>query len=81
VSLLSTQTDAQEYRSRFVLVFTIVFIIFVLMFCRLFYLQIIQGDYFAETAQKNSIRMRRALAPRGAKGPCWSRAVLPSTSC
>jgi penicillin-binding protein 2 len=65
VSLLSTQTDAQEYRSRFVLVFTIVFIIFVLMFCRLFYLQIIQGDYFAETAQKNSIRMRRALAPRG----------------
>jgi penicillin-binding protein 2 len=65
VSLLSTQSGSQEYRSRFVLAFTVVFIIFVLMFCRLFYLQIIQGDYFAETAQKNSIRMRRALAPRG----------------
>jgi penicillin-binding protein 2 len=65
VSLLSTQSDSQEYRPRFVLAFTVVFIIFVLMFCRLFYLQIIQGDYFKETAQKNSIRMRRALAPRG----------------
>ncbi len=65
MSTLSSQHDAQEYRQRFVLAFTLVAIAFVLLFCRLFYLQIIQADYFKETAQKNSIRMRRALAPRG----------------
>jgi len=65
MSTLSTQHDAQEYRQRFVLAFTLVAIVFVLLFCRLFYLQIIQADYFKETAQKNSIRMRRAIAPRG----------------
>jgi penicillin-binding protein 2 len=59
------QRDSQEYRPKFVLAFTIIFVVFVLLLCRLFYLQIIQGDYFKETAQKNSIRIRRVLAPRG----------------
>jgi len=65
VTTLSSQHDSQEYRSRFALAFTIIFIVFVGMFFRLFYLQIIRADYFRETAEKNSIRMRRALAPRG----------------
>ncbi|MFQ5457081.1 MAG: penicillin-binding protein 2, partial [Myxococcota bacterium] len=65
MTTLSPHHDSQEYRSRFLLAFTVVFIVFVLMFFRLFYLQIIRGDYFRETAQKNSIRMRRAVAPRG----------------
>ena len=57
--------DSQEHRPRFLLAFTLAFVVFVLLLCRLFYLQIIQGDYFRETAQKNSIRIRRVLAPRG----------------
>ena len=65
MNVLLNPHDGQEYRPRFVLAFTTVFVVFVLLFCRLFYLQIIQGDSFRETAEKNSIRIRRVLAPRG----------------
>ncbi len=65
MNVLLNPHDGQEYRPRFVLAFTIVFVVFLLLFCRLFYLQIIQGESFRETAQKNSIRIRRVLAPRG----------------
>ena len=65
VNTLLNSHDGQEYRPRFVLAVAIVFVVFVLLFCRLFYLQIIQGETFRETAEKNSIRIRRVLAPRG----------------
>jgi penicillin-binding protein 2 len=42
-----------------------VFLVFLIIFVRLFYLQVVKGDYFFDLSQNNRIKIQEIPAPRG----------------
>ena len=42
-----------------------VFLVFLTIFVRLFYLQVVKGDYFFDLSENNRIKIQEIPAPRG----------------
>ncbi|MBW2365961.1 MAG: penicillin-binding protein 2, partial [Deltaproteobacteria bacterium] len=57
--------DSEWYKQRLTGVMLLVLMAFVLLFARLFYLQIIKGREFRRLSENNSIRLQIIDAPRG----------------
>jgi penicillin-binding protein 2 len=57
--------DSEWYKQRLTGVMLLVLMVFVLLFARLFYLQIIKGKEFRRLSENNSIRLQIIDAPRG----------------
>jgi len=57
--------DTEWYRHRFIVIICLVLAAFTLLGCRLFYLQIIQGENFYELSKDNCVRKKRINAFRG----------------
>ena len=53
----------QEYSKK--LFFAFIIVIFVVFGLRLWYLQVLRGDYFAQKSVQNKIRLQKIYAPRG----------------
>ena len=62
------ETEDEDVRNlipRFRYVYVVLALMFVVIFCRLWYLQIIEGSEFQEYSEKNLLKERQILAPRG----------------
>ncbi len=59
------EEDVRDLVPRFRYVYILLGFVFVVIFCRLWYLQIIEGHEFQEYSEKNLLKERRILAPRG----------------
>ena len=55
----------QDFRNRLLIVTVILGLAFLVLVSRLWYLQVLKGDEFAEFSLKNHIRVERIPAPRG----------------
>ncbi len=60
-----TDKDPGDLRERVFVVIGVVFFAFFILVARLWYLQIMKGEYFSELSQNNRIRLTRTPAPRG----------------
>ena len=57
--------DSEWYKQRLAGVMFCIMIAFVVLFARLFYLQVIEGDAFRRLSESNSIRLQNIDSPRG----------------
>lgn len=57
--------DTRELQLRFKIVYTSIVVIFSLLFTRLWFLQIIEGDKLREYSEKNRVKENKIRAPRG----------------
>ncbi|MCZ6469308.1 MAG: penicillin-binding protein 2, partial [Candidatus Dadabacteria bacterium] len=55
----------QDFRNRLLIVTVILGLAFLVLVSRLWYLQVLKGDEFAEFSLENHIRVERIPAPRG----------------
>ncbi len=60
----SSSVEAHLER-RVVLAALVIVAVWALLIARLFYLQVVEGDRFRVSAQRNSVRTQRVIAPRG----------------
>ncbi|HWS56404.1 MAG TPA: penicillin-binding protein 2 [Pyrinomonadaceae bacterium] len=60
------EDDTQNLRMRVGIIHAIVLVILVVLGVRLYFLQVVNGDYYAERAENQRIRLLRIPAPRGA---------------
>ncbi|MDQ3805047.1 MAG: penicillin-binding protein 2 [Acidobacteriota bacterium] len=60
------EDDTQNLRMRVGVIHAIVLVILVVLGVRLYFLQVVNGDYYAERAENQRIRLLRIPAPRGA---------------
>ncbi|HEV3468982.1 MAG TPA: penicillin-binding protein 2 [Pyrinomonadaceae bacterium] len=60
------EDDTQNLRMRVGIIHAVVLIILVVLGVRLYFLQVVNGDYYAERAENQRIRLLRIPAPRGA---------------
>src|SRR5688572_20454180 len=61
----STEEDARDLQPRFKFVYLAVGVMAAIIFTRLWFLQIIQGQELREYSEKNRIKESRIPAPRG----------------
>jgi len=57
--------DSDWFKSRINLAMLVVFLGFLVLMSRLFYLQIAEGDYYRKLSENNRIRKRTVTSPRG----------------
>src|ERR687893_2084780 len=60
------EDDSQNLRARLNVIHGIVFVILAVLGVRLYYLQVVRGEYYAERAENQRIRRLPIPAPRGA---------------
>ncbi|HYN85300.1 MAG TPA: penicillin-binding protein 2 [Pyrinomonadaceae bacterium] len=60
------EDDSQNLRARLNVIHAAVFVILAVLGVRLYYLQVVRGDYYAERAENQRIRRLPIAAPRGA---------------
>src|SRR5215217_2048994 len=60
------EDDTQNLKVRMVIIHGLVIAILVVLGARLYFLQVVSGDYYAERAENQRIRRLRIPAPRGA---------------
>src|SRR5215204_7022355 len=60
------EDDTQNLRVRVAVIHGLVIAILVVLGARLYFLQVVSGDYYAERAENQRIRRLRIPAPRGA---------------
>src|SRR5258705_4776497 len=74
------EDTSQNLRSRLWAVQSFVVLLLALLGVRLYYLQLVRGQYYAEIAQHQRIRLLRIPAPRGVSYDREGHAVVPSTA-
>ena len=60
------EDDTQNLKMRMTIIHGIVFAILAALGARLYFLQVVSGDYYAERAENQRVRLLRIPAPRGA---------------
>jgi penicillin-binding protein 2 len=60
------EDDTQNLRMRMTIIHGLVIAILIVLGVRLYFLQVVKGDYYAERAENQRIRLLRIPAPRGA---------------
>ncbi|HVF55849.1 MAG TPA: penicillin-binding protein 2 [Pyrinomonadaceae bacterium] len=60
------EDDSQNLRARLNVIHTLVLVLLVVLGVRLYFLQVVNGDYYAERAENQRVRLLRIPAPRGA---------------
>ena len=60
------EDDTQNLKVRVAVIHGLVIAILVVLGARLYFLQVVSGDYYAERAENQRIRRLRIPAPRGA---------------
>ena len=62
---IENSEDLKEYQERYFYLYGVVIITFLVLFCRLWYLQIIKGAEFKRFSEQNQIKEEKIPAPRG----------------
>jgi len=62
---IENSEDLKEYQERYFYLYGIIIATFLLLFCRLWYLQIIRGTEFKRFSEQNQIKEEKIPAPRG----------------
>jgi len=65
MELLRTPHEATEFRTRLLVVAGILVLVFLILAGRLWYLQVMRGEYYSRCAAQNGFREREIPAPRG----------------
>src|SRR5215207_824061 len=60
------EDETQNLRARMTIIQGVVIAILVALGVRLYFLQVVNGDYYAERAENQRVRLLRIPAPRGA---------------
>ncbi|HLM58505.1 MAG TPA: hypothetical protein VK422_20550, partial [Pyrinomonadaceae bacterium] len=60
------EDETQNLRMRVGVIHGLVFAILVVLGARLYFLQVVNGDYYSERAENQRVRLLRIPAPRGA---------------
>ena len=60
------EDETQNLRARMTIIQGVVLAILVVLGVRLYFLQVVNGDYYAERAENQRVRLLRIPAPRGA---------------
>src|SRR5437660_2207434 len=60
------EDETQNLKLRMTIIHGLVFVILVVLGARLYYLQVVNGEYYAERAENQRVRHLRIPAPRGA---------------
>src|SRR5215216_5598242 len=66
ICLMKFEDDTQNLKMRMAVIHGLVIAILVVLGARLYFLQVVSGDYYAERAENQRIRRLRIPAPRGA---------------
>ena len=74
------EDETQNLRLRMGVINVLVFTILVVLGARLYFLQVVNGDYYAERAENQRIRLLRSPAPRGAIFDRYGRLHVDSRS-
>src|ERR1700734_2199535 len=62
---IENSEDLKEYQERYFYLYGIIIATFLLLFCRLWYLQVIRGTEFKRFSEQNQIKEEKIPAPRG----------------
>jgi len=62
---IENQSDLKEYKDRYAYLYGLIIATFVLLFCRLWYLQILKGSELRRFSEQNQFKEMKIEAPRG----------------
>ncbi len=65
MDLLRTHHEATEFRTRLIAAMALLVAVFLVLTGRLWYLQVVRGEYYARCAAQNGFKEREIPAPRG----------------
>lgn len=65
MSFLGQDEQIREYQFRFRYLYICLFVAFIILFARLWYLQVMNGDRFKQYSEENRIKKVKITAPRG----------------